>query len=99
MAPLRGTTPTGASGEWRGVLGDGGSSPRFVPEAQLSAPWSQPVDVEGVAGRVASVSFVAAMDEADRERLLEEVRAEARRYPALLALAYVAEIFCYRRAG
>ena len=36
MAPLRGTTPTGASGEWRGVLRDTGSSaPRFVPEAQL----------------------------------------------------------------
>jgi SAM-dependent methyltransferase len=100
MAPLRGTTPTGASGEWRGVLRDTGSSaPRFVPEAQLRAPWSQPIDVEGVAGRVASVSFVAAMDSAERERLLEEVRTEARRYPPPLALAYVAEIFCYRRAG
>jgi ubiquinone/menaquinone biosynthesis C-methylase UbiE len=100
MAPLRGTTPTGESGEWRRVLRDaGGSAPWFVPEAQLRAPWSQPIDVEGVAGRVASVSFVAAMAGADRERLLAEVRTEARRYPPPLALRYVAEIFCYRRTG
>ncbi|HEY5025313.1 MAG TPA: methyltransferase domain-containing protein [Acidimicrobiales bacterium] len=100
MAPLRGDTPSGATGEWRRVLHDAGrATPRFVPEAQLRAPWSHPIDVDGVAGRVASVSFVAGMDPAERERLLEEVRTEARRYPPPLSLRYTTEIFCYRRAG
>jgi SAM-dependent methyltransferase len=99
MAPLQGTTPSGTTGEWRDVLGaatDGGA--RFVADAQFRVPWRQPVDVEGVAGRVASVSFIAALGDADRRRLLEEVRTEARRYPPPLALPYSAEIFCYRRA-
>jgi SAM-dependent methyltransferase len=99
MAPLQGDAPSGVSGEWRHVLHDaGGATPRFVPVAQLRTPWRQPIDVEGVANRVASVSFVAGMDPADRERLLEEVRTEARRYPPPLSLPYVTEIFCYRRA-
>jgi SAM-dependent methyltransferase len=99
MAPWRGDTPSGTSGAWRRVLeGRDGEPPRFIPEAQLRAPWSQPIDVEGVAGRVASVSFIAALDDAQRERLLEEARTEARRYPAPLSLPYTVEIFCYRRA-
>jgi len=99
MAPLQGDTPSGGSGEWRRVLDDvGAASPRFVPDAQFRAPWHQTLDVEGVAGRVASVSFVAGMDPTGRERLLDEVRAEARRYPSPLSLPYTTEIFCYRRA-
>ena len=72
-------------------------APRFAAAAQLRVPWTQFLDVDGVAGRVASVSFVAGMDSTAREELLEEVRAEARRYRAPLALPYTAELFCYRR--
>ncbi len=98
MAPWQGDTPSGVSGRWRRVLeGAGEGARRFSPAAQLHAPWRQPIDVEGVAGRVASVSFVAAMDRAGRERLLEDVRREARRHPPPLALPYTTEIFCYRR--
>jgi len=100
MAPLRGDTPSGTSGRWRRVLeGVGGAVPHFSPHAQLHTPWRQPVDVEGVAGRVASVSFVAAMDVASREQLLEEVRSAARLYPSPLTLPYTTEIFCYRRTA
>jgi SAM-dependent methyltransferase len=99
MAPLRSDTPSGTSGEWQRVLEEPhGKSPRFIPVAQLHTPWRQPIDVDGVAGRVASVSFVAAMDSVAREELLEEARTEARRYPAPLTLPHTAEIFCYRRA-
>jgi len=100
LAPLQGDTPSGLTGAWRHALEtatDGG--PRFVADAHVAVPWRQPVDVEGVAGRVASVSFVAALDDAARARLLEEVRTEARRHPAPLALPYTAEVFSYRRAG
>jgi SAM-dependent methyltransferase len=99
MAPLQGDTPSGTSGEWHRALGDASDGgPRFVPDAQLRVPWRQPADVEAVADRVASVSFVAALDRPRRERLLEEVRTEARRYPPPLALPYTAEVYCYRRA-
>jgi len=99
MEPWRGDTPSGTSGTWRRVLETtGGSTPRFVFDTQVHVPWRQPLDVEGVAARVASVSFVAALDDPERERLLEQVRTEARRYRPPLALPYTAEIFCYRRA-
>jgi len=100
MAPLRGDTPSGTSGEWKRVLeATREGEPRFAPAGRLQTHWTQPIDVEGVAGRVASVSFVAALDSAERERLLEQVREQARRYPAPLTLPYTAEIFCYRRVG
>ena len=99
MAPLQGDTPSGTSGEWRRVLEDAsGNAPRFVTEARFETPWSQPTDVEGVARRVASVSFVAALGAARRERFLEEVRAEALGHPPPLSLPYTAQIFTYCRA-
>jgi SAM-dependent methyltransferase len=99
MAPWRGDAPSGTSGEWQGALErvGGSGTPRFIPVARLRAPWRQPLDVDGVAGRVASVSFIAGMDSTERERLLEHVRAEARRYPAPIELPYFAELFCYQR--
>jgi SAM-dependent methyltransferase len=103
MAPLRGDTPSGTSGEWRHVFETGPDgavgSARFLAEARFETPWRQPTDVEGVAQRVASVSFVAALARAERERFLEQVRTEARRYPPPITLPYTAEIFTYRRAG
>jgi len=100
MAPLQGDTPSGTSGVWRRVLEDGTEgAARFEPEARFETSWRQPTDVEGVARRVASVSFVAALANAERERFLEQVRTEARRYPPPLTLPYTAEIFTYRRAG
>ncbi len=99
MEPWRGDTPSRASGAWREVLEDARHGPcRFVPEAHFQSPWSQPTDVDGVVGRVASVSFVAAMDDATRQGLLAQVRAAAEQQPAPLALPYVTDIHCYRRA-
>ena len=99
MAPLQGDTPSGTSGAWRRVMEDGAhGAPRFISEAHFETPWSQPTDVDGVARRVASVSFVAALGSAEREQFLEQVRAEARRHRAPLALPYTTEIFTYRRA-
>lgn len=98
MAPLQGDTPSGTTGAWRRVLeGAADGARRFVPDAHFDTPWRQPTDVEGVAKRVASVSFIAALADAERERFLEQVRTEARRYPPPLSLPYTAEIFTYLR--
>jgi ubiquinone/menaquinone biosynthesis C-methylase UbiE len=100
MAPLRGDAPWNESGEWRRILEYGTDSGAcFSPEAKFEAPWRQPTDVEGVVARVASVSFVAGLGDLERERFLDKVRTEARRYPPPLSLPYVTEIYCYRRSG
>ena len=96
MEPRRGLVPSYATGQWRRVL-EGGDRLTAVEEGHF--PWRQPVDVEGVAERVASVSFIAAMTDADRAVLLDRVRVLATEATTPLALAYVTDVFVYRRAG
>jgi SAM-dependent methyltransferase len=98
MAPWRGSAPY-ATGEWRRAFEDGARAPLFALHAHLEVPWSQPVDVEGAAARVASVSFVAAMGATEREGLLDRVRAAARARGQSLAMPYVTEAYCYRRVS
>ena len=70
---------------------------RFTALGERHVPWQQPVDVDAVADRVASVSFIAAMAVDDRARLLDEVRAAASEAPPPLALVYVTDVFCFGR--
>jgi hypothetical protein len=96
MEPLRDGTPSYDTGSWRDAL---------APETHFGAPdevhvsWRQPVDVEGVADRVASVSFIAALAADDKSRLLDRVRATASALPAPLSLAYTADVFVLPRRG
>jgi hypothetical protein len=60
-------------------------------------PWRQPVGIDGVADRVASVSFIAALPEDERARLLDELRAVASEMAPPLSLAYVADAFVFTR--
>ncbi|HXQ62542.1 MAG TPA: methyltransferase domain-containing protein [Acidimicrobiales bacterium] len=94
MEPLRGDTPSYDTGEWRRVLDNGAL---FAGTGEFGWPWRQPVDVEGVADRVASVSFVAALGSDDQARLLDRVRAAASEVEPPITLAYVAEVFAFRR--
>lgn len=96
MEPLRGDAPSYESGEWRRVLE---ASERFEAVGEAHVPWRQPVDIEGVADRVASVSFIAALASEDRARLLDRVRAVASEVTGPLALVYVADVFCFTRVG
>lgn len=94
LRPLRAETPSYATGAWRRVLETGD---RFDQVAEMHVPWGQPVDVEGVARRVASMSFVAALPERERTRLLDLVREAAAGLPPPLALSYVTDLYVYRR--
>lgn len=96
MEPVREGTPSYDTGEWRAVLEPG---ELFGGREEFHVPWEQAVDVEGVAERVASVSFIAALAERDRERLLDEVRGVAAGVDGPLSLKYVADVFAYRRTG
>lgn len=94
MEPWRGDTPSYDSGRWRQALVPG----RLFGAAQeFRFPWRQPVDVEGVADRVASVSFIADLPDEHRARLLGDVKAVASEIGPPLSLAYVAEVFVFSR--
>jgi SAM-dependent methyltransferase len=92
MEPLRGATPSYETDEWRRVLAPGDL---FVATGEFHVPWRQPVDVHGVADRVASVSFIAALPPGERGRLLDRVRAVAADVEPPLALTYVTDVFAY----
>jgi len=99
LAPLRHGAPAFESGLWRRALEGPAGATRFAPDGHCSVPWRQPVDVEGVAARVASVSFVAALGASARAAVLERARAAARAIGGSLSLSYTAEASCFRRVG
>ena len=66
-----GTGPTFRSGAWQRAFND---TPLFGPLQRATFPNEQRVDVEGVLARVASISYIAALPEADRRRVADQVR-------------------------
>jgi SAM-dependent methyltransferase len=94
MEPRRDGTPSYDTGSWRDVLAP---ETLFTAKDEVHVSWRQPVDVEGVADRVASVSFIAALADDERSRLLDRVRTTASAMTAPLSLAYTADVFVYSR--
>jgi SAM-dependent methyltransferase len=60
-----------ASGSWRDAFA---RSPLFGPLQMRSMPHVQRLDADGVVAHVASVTFIAALPDAERERVLAGVR-------------------------
>src|SRR6185295_11403024 len=80
MAPFEGDAPRYDHGEWRHVFPASGFGPlheKSFVHSHVGAPEQVIVD------RVASVSFIAALDAPARERVLAEVRALIAATPAL----------------
>ncbi|MFA9446946.1 class I SAM-dependent methyltransferase [Egicoccus sp. AB-alg6-2] len=71
LLPHRGDTPSWARHEWVEWLTE---SPHFAAPVTDSAPWVQHLDAEGLVARIASVSFVARLDDRTRARVLAAVR-------------------------
>jgi SAM-dependent methyltransferase len=71
MEPHRGGAPTYRSGAWREALE---RTPLFGRLRRAETRHVHRLSPEGVLARVASVSFVAALPEAERGRVLAEVR-------------------------
>jgi SAM-dependent methyltransferase len=87
IAPYRGDAPAHASGAWREAFAG-----RELTERHLA--FSQRLDADGLADRAGSTSFIAALDDAEREPLLARVRALAPDGP--VDVPYECEIHVWR---
>jgi SAM-dependent methyltransferase len=97
-----GSAPRYRRGEWRAAFD--GARDLFRPLEEARFRHAHPISPEGVVERVASVSFVAALPEAERAEALAEVRALLARHPDTagrdeLSLPYLADVFLWERVG
>jgi SAM-dependent methyltransferase len=90
--PLRGDTPSQSSGAWRSALEQ---SPLFALTAELRVPFELELSCDTFVDRVASVSFVAALDDGPRAAVLERVNALASEHRE--PWVYTAEAYVYER--
>ena len=74
IEPYRGEVPSHRSGAWRTALE---RTPLFGPLDEHNFPNSHELDADGLAARVGSISFVAALDPPDRDRVIDRARALA----------------------
>ena len=89
--PLRGSTPSLGSGKWREVFE---GSARFRPVSERNFAFELPLDADTFVDRIASVSFIAALDDGPRADLLERVRQLAAEHPE--PWSYVAEVYVFQ---
>jgi SAM-dependent methyltransferase len=95
IGPYRRRTPSHHRGEWRAPLESGGL---FAATAELEVPLEQVLDADGFVDRFSSISFVAALPDAERESVLRRLRAVAASAEQPLRLGYTTEVYVYRRA-
>lgn len=92
--PYHHETPSHLRGEWREPLE---ASRLFTSAGQLEVPYEHLVDVDGVVDRVASISYIAALPERERDEVIGRVRGLAEQAPKPLRLAYATETYVYER--
>jgi len=74
LEPYRGAVPSYGSGRWRDAFEQ---TSLFGPLREEQFSWTHETTADGLVDRFASVSFVAALPEAERVVLLERIRALA----------------------
>lgn len=92
IEPLRAGAPGHANGRWRDALTQ---SSLFVPVCEHRVGYEVELDADTFVDRIASVSFIAALDDVRRQELLERVRTLAAEHPE--PWAYVTEVYVYER--
>lgn len=90
----RGGASTHYSGAWRG---DFERTNLFSGVAELTVPFVQHLDADGLVDRVASISFVAAAPEHERDQILAHVRELAGAHPPPLALGHTTQVSVFER--
>jgi SAM-dependent methyltransferase len=91
--PYRADVPTHRTEEWRAAFD---RTSLFAPLAEHEVPNEQRLDAGGMAARVGSISFIAALDEPERRRVLERARAIAG--AGTVTVPYRTEVMMWRRA-
>jgi SAM-dependent methyltransferase len=91
--PYRAGVPTHRSEEWRAAFD---RTPLFVSLAEHEVPNEQRLDADGMASRVGSISFIAALDEPERKRVLERARAIVGE--GAVTVPYRTEVLMWRRS-
>lgn len=92
----RGATPQHEDGRWRAALD---ASELFRSVGQRRVAHCQKLSRAGLVDRVASTSFIAALDVAERATVLEQVRSVAAGRPEPLVLPYETEVYLLARTG
>jgi SAM-dependent methyltransferase len=87
LAPHRGTAPAHRDARWRAAFAGGTG---FGPLREETFANEQVLDAAGLADRIGSISFVAALGDGERVALLDEVRALAG--DGLVTLRYDVEL-------
>jgi hypothetical protein len=72
-------------------------SPLFGPVEERHFPFVQRLDADGVADRIASVSFVAAAPADDRAELDRKLREVVAAHGGVVDFPYVTEVYVSRR--
>jgi ubiquinone/menaquinone biosynthesis C-methylase UbiE len=80
--------------DWAEVVA---ASQRFTALAEVAVAWEQPMTRPVLADRVRSISYIAVMPPAERERLASEVTTLVTRLPEPFALPYVCRVQWCRR--
>jgi SAM-dependent methyltransferase len=96
-----GTGPSFRSGAWQRAFD---STTLFGPLQAATFPHEQRVDLEGVLARVASISYIAALPEAERRRVAGQVRVLLAGHPDTagrdeFAILHHTEVFWFERRG
>jgi SAM-dependent methyltransferase len=99
IEPHRAGTPGYAQGRWREPFD---STTLFTPLQHHRFRYLQELTPDGVVDRVASISFVASLPDAQRAGVLDEVRALVDSHPATagrdpIELPYVTDVYTCRR--
>lgn len=94
VEPYRRDTPTHYRGEWRESIA---CTALFTPVGDLEVPFEQDLDADQLVDRVGSTSFIAALPDAERERVLARIRDLAARTDGPVRLGYVTQVYLYQR--
>ena len=94
LAPYRGHMSALHTGDWRGAFE---GTKLFGPLEERVFPNQQALDADGLADRIASVNFIAALNENERTKVVEAARALAG--PASVTIPQDTEVLVADRLG
>jgi ubiquinone/menaquinone biosynthesis C-methylase UbiE len=94
LLPYRRDTPSEHEQPWRAALA---ALPAYGEAEEASFPFEQLQTTEELADRIASISFIARLEPAAREVLLDQLRETVESLPQPFVFAYRTDVHVFRR--